>query len=264
MCDAPVAAIARGWVGWGRPGPAEPGFATSPAGPWVDLSWPLSPTTPRLPAFPPPLIERIATIDANRMNISRIEINVHVGTHIDSPRHFYEDGPAFQDIPPDRLAGQGVVWRIEPPADGVIEPEDLAAAGPAVQAGDIVVLDTGAQTRFASGDSLHHPHLSQAAARWLVERGVKLLAVDNPTPDAPLDRRGPGFDWPVHRTLLEAGVLIAEQVTNLAGLAGRRVELVFGAINIVDCDGAPARVMARPLADLDPPAGSASSSGDRV
>ena len=51
------------------------------------------------------------------------------------------------------------------------------------------------------------------------------------------------------RILLADGVPIAEQVTNLESLAGRRAEFMFFPLNIADCDGAPARVLARALAN---------------
>jgi len=77
---------------------------------------------------------------------------------------------------------------------------------------------------------------------------VKLVAVDTPTPDLPIARRPPDFIWPVHRTLLRHGILIAEQLANLRALAGRRVEFIFGPLPIVGSDGSPSRVLARPVA----------------
>ena len=59
--------------------------------------------------------------------------------------------------------------------------------------------------------------------------------------------RSKDYDFPVHNTLLGNGVLIAEHLTNLTALAGKRVEIMFLAINIVGCDGAPARPVARAL-----------------
>ena len=48
---------------------------------------------------------------------------------VDSPCHFSNDGPAFQDIPLARLMGQGVVWRIDVPLYALIEPADLELVG---------------------------------------------------------------------------------------------------------------------------------------
>lgn len=74
-----------------------------------------------------------------------------------------------------------------------------------------------------------------------------MLAVDTPTPDLPLERRGADFTWPVHRTLLAHGILIAEQLANLDRLSGLRVEFMFGPLPIAGSDGSPARVIARPV-----------------
>jgi kynurenine formamidase len=209
----------------------------------------LSPTVPRIASFPPPRIERIASIPQRPLNITELQMIVHTGTHVDSPRHFYNDGPAFQDIPLERLMGQGVVWHIDKPLYGVIESADLECMRPALEPGDMLAIDTGAAERVGTPDYDRHASLSVAAAEWLVKRKVKLVAVDMPTPDIAIDKRPEGFIWPVHRVLLADGVLIAEQVTNLGSLAGRRAEFMFCPLNIADCDGAPARVLARAIAN---------------
>jgi kynurenine formamidase len=245
MCDSDRSKAGTGWRGWmDLPAPRP----CMPAGDWIDLSWPLSPEVPRIASFPPPRLTRIASMPQRPLNITELQMVVHTGTHVDSPRHFYNDGPAFQDIPLARLMGQGVVWRIETPAYGLIEPADLARMRPKLEPGDMLVIDTGAAGRVGTPDYDRHASLSVAAATWLVERKAKLVAVDMPTPDLALDQRPEGFIWPVHRALLADGVLIAEQVTNLGALAGRRAEFMFCPINIADCDGAPARVLARAIA----------------
>jgi arylformamidase len=72
--------------------------------------------------------------------------------------------------------------------------------------------------------------------------------MDLPTPDLPVPRRpAQGFGWPVHKILLSRGVLIAEHLAGLASLSGQRVEIIIGALNVEGADGAPARILARPL-----------------
>jgi kynurenine formamidase len=246
MCDSDKSGPGNGWRGWLQLPAPRP---CVPVGAWIDLSWPLSPAVPRIASFPPPRIERVASIPDRPLNITELQMIVHTGTHVDSPRHFYNDGPAFQDIPLERLMGTGVVWRIDMPLYGLIQPEDLERMRPRLEPGDIVAIDTGAAARVATSDYDRHASLSVAAAEWLVQQRVKLIAVDMPTPDIAIDRRPAGFIWPVHRALLRDGVLIAEQITNLASLAGRRAEFIFCPLNIADCDGAPARVLARAIAD---------------
>lgn len=221
-----------------------------PRGPWVDLSYPLSQRVPRADVFPEPSFRRVKSLPTDPLNVTEMQMVVHIGTHVDAPRHFFSDGPAFHDIPLERLSGPGVVVSATGKAAGqAIEPEDLEQAGAGIRSGDIVALHTG-WSDYASSHSYHdHPYLSPAAAQWLVERGIKLLACDLPTPDLPTGRRPPGYDWPAHHILLSRGILISENVTGLAHLANQRVEFVFLALNIEDSDGAPARVLARPIGD---------------
>lgn len=242
MCE-PSPARGTGWRGWVKvPDPAP----CVPDGPWIDLSHPISEAMPRVPLFGPPRITRLACLPADPYNATELAMAVHTGTHVDAPRHFFTDGPAFDEIPLARLHGPGVVWRLACEPDGLIEPAHLEAARPALRPGDILALDTGWAARCGTESYERHPSLSAAAAEWLVGRRTKLLACDFGTPDLAVHRRGAGFDWPVHHVLLRDGVLVCEHLRGHEALAGRRVEFVFGALGIVGSDGAPARVLARP------------------
>lgn len=243
MCDT-KSTTGVGWKGWiDVPPPAT----TTGHGAWVDLSYVLSEELPRVPFFPEPRFRRIMSQPEHPMNVTEIQMVVHIGTHVDSPKHFFSDGPAFHDIPLDRLHGRGVVWRIEKEDYGIIDVSDLESAQPELAAGDILAIDTGWSKYFGTPRYDRHPNLSVAAAEWLVSRRVKLLAVDFVTPDLAVNRREKGFNWPVHHVLLSRGVLVCEHVRNLESLAAGRAEFMFMALNIKDSDGAPARVLARKI-----------------
>ena len=244
MCEPTESEPGSGWRGWKTPGAATTADA---GGAWIDLTWPLSPTVPRLASFPPPRIERFASIPEQPFNVTELSMVVHMGTHVDSPRHFFSDGPALDEVPLERFVGSGVVWRIDKPLESLVEPEDLERMSPRIEPGEILVLDTGLARHAGTPSYERHAALSTAAAEWLVDRQVKLVAVDMPTPELPLQARPRGFDWPVHHTLLRDGVLIAEQVTNTQALVGRRAEFLFLPLNVVGGDGAPARVLGRPI-----------------
>ena len=226
------------WRGWRAAGQGA-------AEDWVELSHPLRPDLDRVAFFPAARFDRIMRLPADRMNVTAIEMVCHFGTHVDAPCHFIPDGPAFHQIPFDRLHGPGVVWRIPGAPFGEIDVADLARARPALRAGDIVLLDTGWAAHHGTPRYAENPCLTEGAAAWLVERGAKLVGVDFATPDLAVPRRPPGFDWPVHHILLGNGVLIAEHLTNLSAFAGHRIEAMFLALNIEGADGAPARVVAR-------------------
>lgn len=217
-------------------------------GPWTDLTHTLTEDLSRSPAFPKPIIRQIEKMPASKANVTEIQMVCHHGTHVDAPRHFMIDGPSFDEIPLERLYGPAVVWRIEKGPFGVITIDDLEAARPQIQPGDMLLLDTGWAQYINTDKYEDHASLAPDAAEWLVDRQVKLLGIDCSTPDLTAHRRPEGFDWPVHQILLSRGILIAEHLTNLRPLADQRVEAMFLAIPVVGSDGGLARVLARPIA----------------
>jgi kynurenine formamidase len=243
MCE-PVSKKHKGWKGWLDVSAPRISGAT---GAWVDLSHPLTEDLSRIPSFPPPQIRQIRKMPEYHANVTEMHMVVHHGTHLDAPRHFIADGPTMDQVPLERLYGQGVIWRIDVPDHGIIDVARLEAATPRVKEGDIVLIDSDRARCINTKRYEDHASLSPEAAEWLLARGIKMVGVDFSTPDLASNRRADGFDWPVHHILLSRGVLIAEHMNNLGALAGRRCEIMFLALNIVGSDGAPARVVARAI-----------------
>jgi arylformamidase len=230
------------WQGWMQIGPDD---GSRERGPWIDLSQTIYDGMPRFAAFGAPRVEQIKKIPQDPLNVTELQIICHVGTHVDAPRHFVADGPAMDEIPLNRLHGPGVVWKFDVKPFGIIGVNDLENAGPELRWGDIVIFDGGWWPSFGTDVYDQNYSLSPEAALWLVHRGVKLVGVDCGTVDLAHTQRKPGFNWPVHRILLSHGVLVAEHLTNLAPLTGKRIEAMFLPLNIRGADGAPARVIAR-------------------
>jgi len=250
MCDC-GSYRSMGWRGWIDVPPPRLPVCTAP---WTDLSHAMWDGLDRVPVLPPPRIRRIKSLPDDVANITEVQMVVHFGTHIDAPCHFIIDGPAIDEIPFERLYGPGVVWKLQPEPLSIIEPEHLEKARPALERGDMLLLDTGWAQHINTPVYEDHPSLSPAAAQWIVDQGVKLFGVDFSTPDLTSHKRPPDFDFPVHHILLSNGVLIAEHLTNLASLANQRAEIMFPAINLKGSDGAPARAMARALGSAPAPA----------
>ena len=245
MCE-PATARINAWDGW--PDLPAPDIGSG-LGAWVDLAHAITEDLSRAPMFPQPRIRKLISIPETVINLTEMHMVCHHGTHIDAPCHFIADGPTIDQIPLERLYGQGVVWRIDVGAYGVIEPAHLEAATPRMQPGDMVLLDTGSAQHVNTPKYEQHAALSEAAAAWLVDRGAKLVGIDCSTPDLTSHKRPHGFNWPVHHILLSRGTLIAEHVTNIRDLSGHRIEAMFMALNIAGSDGAPTRVVARALAN---------------
>lgn len=233
-----------GWRGWLDCPPPKP---SASAAAWQDCAHMLSDAMPNAQVFPTPQFRRLKSMPEDPLNVTEMRMAVHSGTHVDAPLHFFLDGPAVDAIPLDRLWGQGAILKIAGEPGVPITAARLEAQAALVRPGDIVGLDTGWAAYAGTRQYESHPYLADDAAHWLVGHQVKLIACDFPSADLPIIARKAGFNWPAHHILLSQGVLISEHFAPAAGLAGRRVEFMFNALNIVGSDGAPARVLARPL-----------------
>lgn len=245
MCKTPDGGPRSGWQGWLEIPQRIP---SPPTGPWIDLTHSFSSQVPRAPLFPEPQFSHFAKMPEADFNISELKTVVHMGTHVDAPRHFYEDGPGMDQIPVERLTGEGVAIKIEKPLFGEIGPEDLEAARPHIQQGDIVAICMGWAGKWGKPEWTKHPHLSVNSAKWLIDKKVKLVAIDTMTPECSDEAPAPNDGFPIHCELLKHGVLISEQVANLEGVAGKRLEFMFCPMRLTECDGSPARVLARQIA----------------
>ena len=76
----------------------------------VDVSVPLQPgiaTYPGNPEFELQPIKRIAAGESS--NVSRLVMGTHTGTHVDAPRHFFDDAPGVDALALDLLIGPAQV-----------------------------------------------------------------------------------------------------------------------------------------------------------
>lgn len=216
---------------------------------YYDLTQPFHGEMPHSAALPSPELETLRRVEDEGTNVQRYSAPTHVGTHVDAPLHFVPDGTTIDEIHLERFAGAGVVLDLE--RDG---PEEISLA--AVQAaaadiggvepGDIVFVRTGWGRHFEDDETYQrYPWLADDVGEWLLEREVKLLGVDTISPDRPRAMRPEDWDaYPIHRTLLPEGVLIAEHLY-LEEVAGQRLELFGFPMKLRGGDGAPIRMVGR-------------------
>lgn len=202
-----------------------------------DISLPISPELPVWPGDPSVVLERFARIeDGETANVSRIAMGVHTGTHVDAPYHFLADGSKADHMQLKDLIGRAYV---------VYLPEANIITADALQAAEIPP-----RTRrllFKTRNSAHWSNktpgfqedfvaLSADGARYLVERGVRLVGVDYLSV-APFDAA-----VPTHHVLLEAGVIIVEGL-DLSKVAQGRYTLYCLPLLLKGAEGAPARAI---------------------
>src|SRR5205823_5751614 len=112
-------------------------------------------------------------------NVSEVRMGTHTGTHVDPPNHFVEGSYGIDRVPLDLLYGEAYV------ADGrhlrtPIEPDALAELG--IPEGATRVLVRTANSELWRHLPVEFPEvfacLTPGAARWVLDRGIRLIGVD--------------------------------------------------------------------------------------
>ena len=69
---------------------------------WIDISVTLSDGMVHWPGDPPAVIRRSQGLEAGApVNLTRIDLCAHTGTHVDAPLHFVEGGRGIDVMPLD-------------------------------------------------------------------------------------------------------------------------------------------------------------------
>lgn len=191
---------------------------------------------------PEPKVTRWKTLAKDGVNLSRLTLGSHTGTHVDAPVHFVKGGAAVDGLAVEAFVGEAVVIDFSrKPAGSPIGSSDLERASGSIPRGAIVLFFTGLSRRWGDPRARKSiTYLDKSAADWLVGRGARAVGVDY------LSVEEFGAKVPVaHRTLLSHGIPIIESLNErLSELVGRRVLLICLPIKVGGCDGAPARAVA--------------------
>ncbi len=201
-----------------------------------DISLTLRARMPVYPGEPTPLLEPTTQIERGDLyNVSRLTLSTHTGTHIDAPLHFLAGGTPVDQLPVDVLVGPALV--VEMPVEQEITAADLEAA--AIPPGTERILFKTRNSRLLDDEDFRRDfvYLTLDAARWLVERGVRLLAIDYLSVEQ-MDAQ-PNI---VHQTLLRAGVVIVEGA-DLRQVAAGPYLLACLPLKLEGADGSPVRAV---------------------
>ncbi len=200
----------------------------------IDLSHVFDNAMPVYPGDPTPELQQATEIGPTGYAIGSVHTVLHAGTHIDGPRHVFEEGVFLSDVPVERFAGRGVL--IDARGRAVVDADALA--GKMLRQGDIVLVMSGRSALYRSPEYfLESAVVTGGFAQALADAGVSMLGIDFASPDHP--------PFPVHRLLLSHGILIIENLTNLERLIGVPCFEVIALPVRFRAEAALARVVAR-------------------
>jgi arylformamidase len=175
----------------------------------------------------------------------KLVLGTHTGTHTDAPLHFIPNGKGIDQVPLETLVGEATLVNFAPAQAN----QEIGIAALKEKLSSNVpkrlILRTDWSDHFGEMSYYNnYPFFSREAARWLVDGGCRLIAMDTPSPDNPAHSRGSGNDSPNHKVLLGAEVVLVEYLTNLRALSKPVVELFVLPLKVKGGDGAPTRCVA--------------------
>lgn len=207
----------------------------------LDVSVPLQTGLAVWPGDEPVSLTRVcSTAAGDPCNLTTCRFSAHVGTHVDPPFHFIAEGRRLDELRPEELVGPCWVADLTT-RDSHLRPSDLEAAG-IPETASRVLLKTRGSLFWSDPTAPMDPDylaLTPEAARWLVERGVRLVGTDALS----VDPYG-STDYPAHHAILGADGIIVEGL-DLREVEPGPYELLCLPLKLQAGDGAPARVLLR-------------------
>lgn len=218
----------------------------------IDLTHPLDPSFPVVPAFQP--LERTEThsIDVDGFASARLSFNEHSGTHIDAPAHFIAGGTTVDRLDPRHLIRPLCVITLRGHGDPdcnltASDVERWERTHGTIPAGAVAAAHTGWSERAPgteylnlNGRTPHFPgYTSEAAELLILGRGVVGLGIDTPSIDP-----GSSVAFEAHHITLGAGAIAIENLANLDAAKPVGATMCIGALPISGGTGTPARILA--------------------
>ena len=203
-----------------------------------DISLNISPDMPVWPGDGGISVQRVSKIgEGSDANVSRMQMGVHTGTHVDSPYHFLPDGSTVESLSLKILVGRAYVIHLDDDVD-LITPEVLEDAGIPPRTRRVLIRTRNSKQWGKEYKPFNKDYVGvdMRAAEYLVKRGVKLIGVDYLSV-APFSDT-----TPTHRVLLNAGVIIVEGL-NLSQISQGRYNFFCLPLKLNGSDGAPARAI---------------------
>ena len=219
-------------------------IATISLSKFYDLSNPISYDMPVYPGEPKPEFHPIFSIGKDKVNVTRLVMSSHTGTHVDAPKHFLPTSAAdaVNDIPLGKFIGECVVLDMSNKGIGYgITDSDLDEYSGMIRegSGDIILVYTGTSDQWGKNENIrtNFSYLEPSAAQWLIDHDIKSIGIDSFSMEKYGFQRGL-----THEKLLSNGIGIIEGINSkLKEFVGKRMFLVCLPLPLKGVDGSPVR-----------------------
>lgn len=175
--------------------------------------------------------EIISDYSEGDIHQTRINMDMHSGTHVDAPYHMLETGEKSDFFTPENSLGQCRVLDLTSVEDQ-IEKKDLI--GLDIRAGEFIIFKTA--NSFRKNFNYDFVFLAASGAEYLAEKGIRGVGIDS------LGIETGQEGYPTHKKLLTNGIIIVEGL-RLAEVEAGEYVLLLAPLKISGGDGIPARAL---------------------
>lgn len=189
-------------------------------------------------------IDPLGHIATEGRNTSKLTFGSHAGTHMDSPRHFLQDGRTIDEIDVSEVIGPVTI------VDFSFLGKDECVTQKMIRNIDLtekMIFRFNWSRTWENGDFYHsYPYFSDEAADFIVSSGkVKLIGMDTPSPDDSRIPSGSPSDSKIHKKFLRAKIILIEYLNNLDKIEDDLNGWTLAALplKLEKCDGSPVRAV---------------------
>lgn len=176
-----------------------------------------------------PKIYNTSNHETGKVHESRIDIDVHCGTHVDAPLHMLAGGETIETVGLERLVGPARVLDLTHVEDAITK-DDLVPHG--IQRGERILLKT--KSSLTEEFLMDFVYLREDGAQYLIDCGVTLVGTDA----LGIERDQP--EYTTHRPLMRNDIIIVEGL-RLGHVEPGSYWLVIAPLKLTGIDAAPAR-----------------------
>jgi arylformamidase len=184
------------------------------------------------------LTKQLQLINGDSVNLTRIMVSAHMGTHVDAPYHFAQDGLTMEAVPLEPYWGLAQVVTVGK-TDGPLTPADFDHVD--LTLAPRLIVNTKHSTRPMTQFYRNFAYPTPALADLLGQKGVILYGTDGPSMDFVDEPTLPG-----HHALRRNNVYILEGL-DLRQAPDGLYELSAFPLKIAGGDGSPVRAVLRTL-----------------
>ena len=215
----------------------------------IDLTHEIAESMPMYPGTGAPKLYVAYNHDEHGFKETLISLYSHTGTHIDAPAHLYANGTTLDEYPVEQFVGKALVVDCRKLSKGEKIPLALIKEkGDSLKEAEFILFLTGYDKLWGNPDYFNgFPVLSNEAVEWINQSKLKGIGIDVPSfdPVTISELENVSDDLHNHREILKTNnTILLENLCKLEDVGNDLFTLCALPLNVIDADGAPARVIA--------------------